>query len=52
MFVMNTEPMRRFQELCDLIVIERDAENFSALVTELNKLDPSHRVPVISTEPT
>jgi hypothetical protein len=43
--------MRRFQELCELIVIERDVENFSALVTELNQLDPTHRLPVISKQP-
>ena len=43
--------MRRFEELCDLIVIERDAENFSALVEELNQLDPTHRLPVISKQP-
>jgi len=40
--------MRRFEELCDLIAIEQDVENFSALVTELNQLDPTRRLPVIS----
>jgi len=40
--------MRRFEELCNLIAIERDLENFSALVTELNQLDPARRLPVIS----
>ena len=43
--------MRRFEELCDLIAIERDVVNFSALVTELNELDPTHRLPVISRQP-
>jgi len=49
--VRNGEPMQRFEELCDLIVIERDLENFSALVTELNQLDPTRRLPVISKQP-
>ncbi len=39
--------MRRFEELCDLIAIEQDKEKFSALVTELNQLDPTRRLPVI-----
>jgi hypothetical protein len=43
--------MRRFEELCDLIAIERDVVNFSALVTELNELDPTRRLPVISRQP-
>jgi hypothetical protein len=43
--------MRRFEELCDLIAIERDVENFSTLVTELNQLDPTRRLPVISKQP-
>jgi hypothetical protein len=43
--------MRRFEELCDLIAIEQDAENFSILVTELNQLDPTRRLPVISRQP-
>jgi hypothetical protein len=43
--------MRRFEELCDLIAIEQDVENFSALVTELNQLDPTRRLPVISKQP-
>jgi len=43
---MNGEPKERFEELCDLIAIEHDAEKFSALVTELNQLDPTHRLPV------
>ena len=43
--------MRRFEELCDLIVIEHDVERFSALVTELNQLDPTRRLPVISRQP-
>jgi len=47
-FVTNGEPTRRFEELCCLIAIERDLENFSALVTELNQLDPTRRLPVIS----
>ena len=49
--VTNGEPMRRFEELCDLIAIERDVENFSTLVTELNQLDPTRRLPVISKQP-
>jgi len=48
---MNGEPKERFEELCDLIAIEHDAEKFSALVTELNQLDPTHRLPVISRQP-
>ena len=40
--------MERFEELCDLIVIEHDAETFSALVAELNQLDPTRRLPVVS----
>lgn len=44
--------MRRFEELCDLIAIERDVVNFSALVSELNELDPTRRLPVISRQPT
>jgi hypothetical protein len=40
--------MRRFEELCDLIAIEQDVESFSALVAELNQLDPTRRLPVIS----
>jgi hypothetical protein len=40
--------MQRFEELCNLIAIERDVENFSALVAELNQLDPTRRLPVIS----
>jgi hypothetical protein len=40
--------MRQFEELCDLIVIEQDVEKFSALVMELNQLDPTRRLPVIS----
>jgi hypothetical protein len=43
--------MQRFEELCDLIVIEQDIKNFSALVTELNQLDPTRRLPVISKQP-
>jgi hypothetical protein len=43
--------MRRFEELCDLIAIERDVEIFSTLVTELNRLDPTRRLPVISKQP-
>jgi hypothetical protein len=43
--------MRRFEELCELIAIEQDVENFSALVTELNQLDPTRRLPVISKQP-
>jgi len=43
--------MRRFEELCYLIAIERDLENFCALVTELNQLDPTRRLPVISKQP-
>jgi hypothetical protein len=39
--VMSGEPMQRFEELCDLIAIERDVEEFSTLVTELNQLDPT-----------
>jgi hypothetical protein len=31
--------MQRFEELCDLIVIERDLENFSALVTAAATLE-------------
>src|SRR6202162_4037626 len=45
--VRHGEPMQRFEELCDLIVIERDVEKFSTLVTELNQLDPTRRLPVI-----
>jgi hypothetical protein len=48
---MDGDPMRRFEELCDLIAIERDAANFSALVTEVNELDPTRRLPVISRQP-
>jgi hypothetical protein len=48
---MNGESKGRFEELCQLIAIEHDAENFSALVTELNQLDPTHRLPVISKQP-
>jgi hypothetical protein len=44
---MNADPKRRFEELCDLIAIEQDIENFSHLVTELNRLDPSRSLPVI-----
>jgi hypothetical protein len=43
--------MRRFEELCDLIAIERDVKIFSTLVTELNQLDPTRRLPVISKRP-
>jgi len=46
--VTKSDPGRRFRELCDLIAIEHDVENFSALVTELNQLDPTRRLPVIS----
>jgi len=49
--VRHGEPMRRFEELCDLIVIERDLEKFSTLVMELNQLDPTRRLPVISKQP-
>lgn len=49
--VRHGEPMQRFEELCDLIVIERDVEKFSTLVTELNQLDPTRRLPVISKQP-
>ena len=49
--VANGDPMRRFEELCDLIAIERDLAEFSALVTELNELDPTRRLPVISRQP-
>jgi hypothetical protein len=48
---MNSDPMRRFEELCDLIAIERDIQNFSTLVTELNQLDPTRRLPVIAKQP-
>jgi hypothetical protein len=48
---MNAEPQRRFQELCDQIVIEHDADKFSALVTELNQLDPTRSLPVICKQP-
>ena len=48
---MSGDPMRRFEELCDLIAIEQDVENFSILVTELNQLDPTRRLPVISRQP-
>jgi len=44
--------MRRFEELCDLIAIEQDVERFSILVTELNQLDPTRRLPVVSKQPT
>jgi hypothetical protein len=47
----NGEPIRRFEELCDLIAIEQDVENFAALVNELNQLDPSRRLPLISRQP-
>jgi hypothetical protein len=47
----NGEPIRRFEELCDLIAIEQDVENFAALVNELNQLDPSRRLPLISRHP-
>jgi hypothetical protein len=40
--------MSRFEELCDLVAMPQDVENFSALVNELNQLDPSRRLPVIS----
>ncbi|HEX4783663.1 MAG TPA: hypothetical protein VH350_04940 [Candidatus Sulfotelmatobacter sp.] len=30
-----------------MIAIARDEENFSALVAELNQLDPTHNQPVI-----
>jgi hypothetical protein len=43
--------MRRFEELCDLIAIERDVDKFSTLVMELNQLDPTRRLPVISKQP-
>jgi hypothetical protein len=43
--------MRRFEELCDLIAIEQDVEKFSILVTELNQLDPTRRLPVVSRQP-
>jgi len=43
----NTDPKRRFEDLCDQIAIEQDVQHFSALVTELNQLDPSHHQPVI-----
>jgi hypothetical protein len=46
--VMGGEPMQRFEELRDLIAIKRDVEEFSTLVTELNQLDPTRRLPVIS----
>ncbi len=49
--VMNGDPKQRFEELCFLIAIERNVENFSALVTELNQLDPTRRLPVISRQP-
>jgi hypothetical protein len=49
--VANGEPMRRFEELCELIAIERDVEIFSTLVTELNRLDPTRRLPVVSKQP-
>jgi hypothetical protein len=49
--VRHGEPMQRFEELCDLIVIERDVEKFSTLVMELNQLDPTRRLPVISKQP-
>ena len=48
---MNAEPKRRFEELCHLIVLEHDVENFSALVTELNQLDPTRSLPVICKQP-
>jgi len=48
---MNGDPKQRFEELCYLIAIERNVENFSALVTELNQLDPTRRLPVISRQP-
>jgi hypothetical protein len=51
MAVMNGDPMRRFEELCDLIAIERDIESFSTLVSELNQLDPTRCLPVISKQP-
>jgi hypothetical protein len=49
--VTKGDPMRRFQELCDLIAIEQDVEKFSMLVTELNQLDPTRRQPVVSKQP-
>jgi hypothetical protein len=45
---MNGDPMRRFEELCDLIAVEQDVQKFSALVTELNQLDATRSLPVIS----
>jgi hypothetical protein len=45
---MNGDPKQRFEELCYLIAIEQDVEKFSVLVTELNQLDPTRRLPVIS----
>jgi hypothetical protein len=47
----NGEPIRRFEELCDQIAIEQDVEHFAALVNELNQLDPSRRLPLISRQP-
>ena len=47
----NGDPMRRFEELCDLIVNEQNVERFSILVTELNQRDPTRRLPVVSKQP-
>jgi hypothetical protein len=43
--------MRRFEELCNLIAMEQDVEKFSILVTELNQLDPTRRLPVVLKQP-
>jgi len=48
---MTTDSKRRFEELCDLIVIERDIDRFSTLVSELNQLDPTHLLPLVSKQP-
>lgn len=44
---MTTEARRRFEELSDMIAISRDADKFSALVEELNQLDPTRHQPII-----
>lgn len=49
--VTSGDPKRRFEQLCYLIAIEHDVEKFSALVIELNQLDPARRLPVVSKQP-
>jgi len=48
---MTSDSKRRFEELCDLIVIEHDIGRFSTLVMELNQLDPTHLLPLVSKQP-